>query len=120
MADDQSPSFHPIAPRVKGTDGRPKPHVGPSKSDYEQHHAKTVGPQSDEWWAKVRLPAESISFVNHTPVDGTRDPLLGQAFCHSALRQLHKRRHCLVPGGRSQRILQLRRQMGLQKSRQGS
>lgn len=87
MADDQSPpSFHPIAPRVKGTDGRPKPHVGPSKSDYEQHHAKTVGPQSDEWWAKVRLPAESSSFVNHTPVDGTRDPLLGQAFCHSALR----------------------------------
>ncbi|KAF8586892.1 acetate--CoA ligase [Ramaria rubella] len=44
---------HPIAPRVKGTDGRPKPHIGPSRKEYEQHHASTVGPHSDAWWAKV-------------------------------------------------------------------
>lgn len=55
MAEDhhQVPT-HPVAPRVKGTDGRPKPHIGPNKQEYDQHHAMTIGEHSDVWWAKVR------------------------------------------------------------------
>ncbi|KAF8508730.1 hypothetical protein BU17DRAFT_77923 [Hysterangium stoloniferum] len=53
MADAQDIAIHPIAPRVKGTDGRPTPHIGPSRTEYEQHHTLTVGDQSDEWWAKI-------------------------------------------------------------------
>ena len=60
MSAEQTVSLHPIAPRVKGTDGRPKPHIGPSRADYEQHHAKTIGPHSDEWWAKVGLAVGNI------------------------------------------------------------
>jgi acetyl-CoA synthetase len=44
----------PVASRMSGTDGRPKPHVGPTKADYEKLHALTVGASSDEFWRKVR------------------------------------------------------------------
>ncbi|KIJ29948.1 hypothetical protein M422DRAFT_235032 [Sphaerobolus stellatus SS14] len=46
-------SFHPIASRVKGNHPHPKPHVGPSRKEYEDHHAQTVGPHSDAWWGKM-------------------------------------------------------------------
>ncbi|KAG8894116.1 acetyl-CoA synthetase [Tulasnella sp. 408] len=44
---------HPIAPRVQGKDGRPKPHVGPGLEDYKTFHAKTIGKESDEFWAQT-------------------------------------------------------------------
>ena len=55
MADSQHQSVqpHPIAPRVK--DHHKKPHVGPDINAYRDHHAKTVGEGSDEWWGQVRL-----------------------------------------------------------------
>ena len=55
MADSQHQSVppHPIAPRVR--DHHKKPHVGPDVQAYRDHHAKTIGEGSDEWWAQVRL-----------------------------------------------------------------
>ncbi|EJD42104.1 acetate--CoA ligase [Auricularia subglabra TFB-10046 SS5] len=44
---------HPVAPRMKGTDGRPKPHIGPGIEDYKKAHSVTVGPGSDAWWAQT-------------------------------------------------------------------
>ena len=54
MAESQHQSIptRPIAPRVK--DHHRKPHVGPDIHAYRDHHAKTVGEFSDEWWAQVR------------------------------------------------------------------
>lgn len=54
MADSQPQSIptHPIAPRVKNH--KKKPHVGPDIQTYRDHHAKTIGDGSDEWWAQVR------------------------------------------------------------------
>jgi acetyl-CoA synthetase len=43
----------PVASRMKGTDGRPKPHVGPGIGDYQKLHSTTVGQNSDEFWRKV-------------------------------------------------------------------
>jgi hypothetical protein len=45
----------PVAPRMKGTDGRPKPHIGPTIDDYKKIWSKTVGTGSDEFWRKVCL-----------------------------------------------------------------
>ncbi|KAG8705932.1 acetyl-CoA synthetase [Ceratobasidium sp. 423] len=52
-AEDTVHEVHEVAPRMKGTDGRPKPHVGPGLDDYKAVHAKTVGEGSDEWWAEA-------------------------------------------------------------------
>ena len=122
MSEASTPSFHPIAPRVKGTGGRPKPHVGPSRADYELFHGKTIGPQSDEWWTKVSLDVADISssfvLITNQLVGGARYPLLGQALLHGSLRLLRVRRYFLVPGGCPERLLQLCRQVGLQAPRQ--
>ena len=55
MADEVSAPIpkHPIAPKVAA--GPKKPHIGPAFEDYAKAHAQTIGPQSDEWWAKVSL-----------------------------------------------------------------
>jgi len=55
MADSENApvKIHPIAPRVK--QHHKKSHVGPDIQAYHDHHAKTVGEGSDEWWAQVRL-----------------------------------------------------------------
>ncbi|KAI0305303.1 hypothetical protein B0F90DRAFT_1809075 [Multifurca ochricompacta] len=47
----ESVPFHPVAPRLKN--GPKKPHVGPTINEYKSLHAQTIGPNSDEWWAKV-------------------------------------------------------------------
>ncbi|CAE6443101.1 unnamed protein product [Rhizoctonia solani] len=52
-AEDTVHEVHDVAPRMKGTDGRPKPHVGPGLEDYKAVHAQTIGEGSDEWWAKA-------------------------------------------------------------------
>ncbi|KAL5639920.1 hypothetical protein ACGC1H_006475 [Rhizoctonia solani] len=52
-AEDTVHEVHEVAPRMKGTDGRPKPHVGPGMDDYKAVHAKTIGEGSDEWWGKA-------------------------------------------------------------------
>jgi acetyl-CoA synthetase len=44
---------HPVAPRLHGKDGDPKPHIGPSIDDYRKAHEATVGEGSDAWWAQV-------------------------------------------------------------------
>ncbi|KAI9459202.1 hypothetical protein BJY52DRAFT_1267000 [Lactarius psammicola] len=52
MSDSPEPvPIHPVAPRLKN--GPKKPHVGPSINEYKAAHAQTIGPNSDEWWAKV-------------------------------------------------------------------
>ncbi|KAI0252865.1 acetate--CoA ligase [Lactifluus subvellereus] len=43
--------LHPVAPRLKY--GPKRPHVGPTINEYRALHARTVGPGSDEWWAKT-------------------------------------------------------------------
>lgn len=48
---------HPIAPKV--ADGPKTPHVGPTFDAYAEAHAQTIGPQSDEWWGKVRFAFQS-------------------------------------------------------------
>ena len=48
----QSVPTHPIAPRVKNHNK--KSHVGPDIQGYRDHHKKTIGEGSDEWWAQVR------------------------------------------------------------------
>ena len=55
MADSQHTNIptHPIASRVQSH--QKKPHVGPDIQTYRDHHEKTVGEGSDEWWAQVRL-----------------------------------------------------------------
>ncbi|GJJ14651.1 acetyl-CoA synthetase [Clathrus columnatus] len=55
--------IHPIAPRVKGTGGRPKPHIGPSKKEYHDLHTETVGAHSDAWWAKIAR--ETLHWDSH-------------------------------------------------------
>ena len=44
----------PVAPRLARSSG-PTPYVGPGISDYRAAHRQTVGEDSDEWWAKVRV-----------------------------------------------------------------
>jgi hypothetical protein len=48
----ESVPIYPVAPRLKGN---PIPHVGPTINEYKALHAQTIGPGSDEWWAKVGL-----------------------------------------------------------------
>jgi hypothetical protein len=59
MAEHQTPPTHPIAPRLKGLNGDPKPYIGPTIDDYKKAHAATVGEGSDAWWAKVLVFSSS-------------------------------------------------------------
>lgn len=45
----------PIASRMKGEGGHPKPHIGPAIENYKNVWEKTVGHGSDEFWRKVCL-----------------------------------------------------------------
>lgn len=45
--------IHPVAPRLKS--GPKIPHVGPHRDAYHAEHKNTVGHESDNWWAKVRI-----------------------------------------------------------------
>ena len=56
----------------------------------------------------------------HRSPDGPRDAALGPPLPDGALWRLRDRRHRLVPRGRPQRVLQLRRPMGVQAPRQGT
>ncbi|KAF8607099.1 acetate--CoA ligase [Ceratobasidium sp. AG-I] len=67
-AEDSVHDVHEVAPRMKGTDGRPKPHVGPGLEDYKAVHSQTVGDGSDEWWAKTAK--ETLYW--HRPFDHVR------------------------------------------------
>ena len=53
MSDSQPVPTHPIAPRVKN--GEKTPHIGPDLDAYKDAHTKTVGDESDDFWAKVRI-----------------------------------------------------------------
>ena len=44
---------HPVAPRL--ANGPKKPHIGPDIHAHRHAHAQTIGAQSDEWWARVRV-----------------------------------------------------------------
>ena len=43
--------IHPVAPRLKT--GPKIPHIGPDINAYRSAHEKTLGHESDKWWAKV-------------------------------------------------------------------
>ncbi|KZS88023.1 acetate--CoA ligase [Sistotremastrum niveocremeum HHB9708] len=45
--------LHPVAPRLQGTDGRPKPHIGPTRADYDKAYAATTGAHSDAFWRQA-------------------------------------------------------------------
>lgn len=47
-------------PRLQGKEGRPKPHIGPDYKAYLDEYAKTVGPNSDEWW---REAAKALDWI---------------------------------------------------------
>jgi hypothetical protein len=66
-AEDTVHDVHEVAPRMKGTDGRPKPHVGPGFDDYKALHAKTIGDGSDEWWAQVRSLCQLWAAIDSGP-----------------------------------------------------
>ena len=51
MAEHEHAPIHPVAPRLRN--GPKKPHVGPTRDHYHEHHSQTVGEQSDKWWEKV-------------------------------------------------------------------
>lgn len=42
-----------VPDRLKGQDGRPMPYIGPDVKTYMEEWKKTIGPDSDAWWAKV-------------------------------------------------------------------
>lgn len=42
-----------VPDRLKGQDGRPKAYIGPDVKTYMEEWRKTVGPDSDAWWAKM-------------------------------------------------------------------
>jgi acetyl-CoA synthetase len=46
----ESEDVFPPPARLRGEDGRPKPHIGPDYKAYLNEYAKTVGPDSDKWW----------------------------------------------------------------------
>ena len=56
----EADDIYPPPPRLKGEDGRPKPHIGPDYKAYLDEYAKTVGPNSDEWW---REAAKSLDWI---------------------------------------------------------
>ncbi len=60
-----SAPIHPVAPRLKN--GPLKPHVGPTISEYKAAHAQTVGPNSDEWWAKARQFSPDFQIIITQP-----------------------------------------------------
>jgi acetyl-CoA synthetase len=43
--------LHPIAPRL--ANDPIKPYIAPNIEAYKKAHAETIGPNADEWWAKV-------------------------------------------------------------------
>ena len=53
LPDSVDPALDVFPPptRLQGTDGRPKPHIGPDHNAYLAEYIKTVGPDSDQWWA---------------------------------------------------------------------
>ncbi|WWC72388.1 acetyl-coenzyme A synthetase [Kwoniella pini CBS 10737] len=46
----ESEDLFPPPPRLRGQEGRPKPHIGPNYQSYLNEWKKTVGPNSDKWW----------------------------------------------------------------------
>lgn len=54
IADNHAGHKHDYPPpvRVQGTGGRPKPFVGPNYDAYKKIYDESVGPNSDDWWAK--------------------------------------------------------------------
>ena len=76
----QSVPTHPIAPRIKNH--HKEPHVGPDIDAYRDHHAKTVGEGSDEWWAQVRISTNNLylsPLMIAAPVDRPGNSLLGSS-----------------------------------------
>ena len=49
---DEKDDLFPPPVRLQGADGRPKPHIGPDYKAYLAEYSKTVGPDSDKWWAE--------------------------------------------------------------------
>lgn len=56
---DKIPVFA-VPDRLKGAEGRPKPFIGPDVKAYLEEWKKSVGENSDEWWAKVSVRVEAI------------------------------------------------------------
>lgn len=54
---------YPVAARMLGNDGRPKPYVGPGLEDYKKLHATTIGDHSDEFWASVSDDPTIVSYI---------------------------------------------------------
>ena len=52
---------HPVAPRMRPK----KPHIGPDFSAYKAMYDRSVGPNSDEWWANVSTTAIPIVCAHH-------------------------------------------------------
>ena len=59
MAEHEHAPIHPVAPRLRN--GPKKPHVGPTRDHYHEHHSQTVGEQSDKWWEKVSRDLMNVS-----------------------------------------------------------
>lgn len=118
MADEVVP-IHPVAPRM--TNAGKTPHIGPHIGAYREAHAKTVGHESDHWWAKVR-PSSSMSHVMFRSyscsTDGPGNPSLGSPIPDCSSWRIFYWRYCVVPRGRVKRILQLRRPLGIQAPEQ--
>lgn len=43
--------MHPVPSRLQ--DGPEVPFIGPNIEAYRKAHAESVGPNADNWWAKV-------------------------------------------------------------------
>ena len=47
---DEADDVFPVPKRLQGTDGYPKPNLGPDYKAYLKEYEKSVGPESDGWW----------------------------------------------------------------------
>jgi len=84
MSDAQPVPTHPVAPRVK--DGAKTPHIGPDIAAYKAAHSETVGDESDEFWAKVRMH-QRLSYRDYSIIlDRSHNPLC-TGIVHSALSE---------------------------------
>lgn len=69
--------IYPIAPRMR--EDAKKPFIGPSRKDYQEAHAKTVGEGSDEWWEKVSNYSCFLAFA-HSLLRGFLGCFVGRVF----------------------------------------
>lgn len=109
---------HPIALRTSGQSTNPahhKPHA--DTAEYERLYKESVE-HPTQFWDRVR-PVPPLR-AELTWADGARAPLLAPSVQDGHGRLVRRGRRAVVPRGRPQRVVQLRRPLGVQAPQQGT